>query len=51
MFSDKELIEYGEQLNAIGITEETKQKEVLEYFYQLGKIIYKINVGRYGEEN
>lgn len=41
MFSDKELKEYGEQLSTIGITEDTKQKEVLEYFYQLGKIIYK----------
>ena len=51
MFSDGELKEYGEQLNTIGITEETKQKEVLDYFYQLGKIIYKINIRRYEEEN
>ena len=51
MFNNEELEEYEEQLKTIGITEETKQKEVLEYFYQLGKIIYKINVGRYGEEN
>lgn len=51
MFSHKELIEYGKQLNAIGITEETKQKEVLEYFYQLGKIIYNFNISSYGEEN
>lgn len=51
MFSDKELIEYGEQLNAIGITEETKQKEVLDYFYKVGKIIYEFNVKNYGEEN
>ena len=51
MFSDEELEDYGKQLKTIGIGEEAKQKEVLEYFYQLGKIIYKINVGRYGEEN
>ena len=50
-FDKTELKKYEEQLKTIGITEETKQKEVLEYFYQLGKIIYKINVGRYGEEN
>lgn len=51
MFLNVELKEYGEQLNTIGITEETKQKEVLEYFYQLGKIIYNFNINRYGEEN
>lgn len=51
MFSDEELEDYGKQLNTIGITEETKQKEVLEYFYQLGKIIYEFNIGSYGEEN
>ena len=51
MFSDEELEDYGKQLNTIGITEETKQKEVLEYFYQLGKIIYDFNIGSYGEEN
>ena len=49
MFSNAELKEYEEQLKTIGITEEMKQ--VLEYFYQLGKIIYKINVGCYGKEN
>ena len=41
MFSDEELDDYGKQLHAIGITEETKQKEVLEYFYKVGKIIYE----------
>lgn len=51
MFSDEELKEYGEQLNTIGITEETKQKEVLEYFYQLGKIIYNFNISSHEEEN
>ncbi len=51
MFSDEELEDYGKQLNTIGITEETKQKEVLEYFYQLGKIIYNLNISSYGKEN
>jgi len=51
MFSDEELDDYGKQLNAIGITEEAKQKEVLEYFYKVGKIIYEFNIKYYGEEN
>ena len=51
MFTENELIDYGEQLKTIGITEETKQKEVLEYFYQLGKIIYNFNINSYEEEN
>ena len=51
MFSDEELKEYEEQLKTIGITEEMRQKEVLEYFYKLGKIIYNLNVVSYGEEN
>ncbi len=51
MFTENELIEYAEQLKTIGITEETKQKEVLEYFYQLGKIIYNFNISSYEEEN
>ena len=51
MFSNEELEEYGEQLKTIGITEEAKRKEVLDYFYQLGKIIYNFNISSYGEEN
>ena len=51
MYKENELIEYGEQLKTIGITEETKQKEVLEYFYKVGKIIYEFNIKYYGEEN
>ena len=51
MFKENELIEYGEQLKTIGIKEETKQKEVLEYFYKVGKIIYEFNIKYYGEEN
>ena len=51
MFNNFELSEYAAELQQLGITEESKQKEVLEYFYQLGKIIYKININSYGEEN
>ena len=50
MFTENELIEYGEQLKTTGIIEETKQKEVLEFFYQLGKIIYDFNNRSYGEK-
>ena len=51
IFDKTELKEYEEQLKTIGITEETKQKEVLEYFYKLGKIIYNFNISCYEEEN
>ena len=51
IFDKTELKKYEEQLKTIGITEETKQKEVLEYFYKVGKIIYEFNIKYYGEEN
>ena len=51
MFTNLEVNEYAEELQQLGITEEAKQKEVLEYFYRLGKIIYNFNNGSYGEEN
>ena len=51
MFTDLELNEYTTELELLGILDKTQQKKVLEYFFQLGKIIYKINVGRYEEEN
>jgi hypothetical protein len=51
IFDKTELKKYEEQLKTIGIKEETKQKEVLEYFYKLGKIIYNFNVNSYEEEN
>ena len=51
MFTENELIDYEKKKKTIGITEETKQKEVLEYFYQLGKIIYNFNINSYEEEN
>lgn len=51
MFTEEELKEYEGQLKQLGITEDARQKEVLEYFYQLGKIIYNVNINRYEEEN
>ena len=51
MFNIFELSEYAAELQQLGITEESKQKEVLEYFYQVGKIIYEFNIKNYGEEN
>jgi hypothetical protein len=51
MFTEVELNEYAKELQQLGITEETKQKEVLECFYQIGKIIYEFNINNYGEEN
>ena len=51
MFNDNEFQSYAEQLQQLGIKEEAQQKEVLEYFYQLGKIIYNLKIKSYGEEN
>lgn len=51
MFTDDELKELSGLLIQQGLTNEAQQKEVLEYFYTLGKIIYKINVGCYEKEN
>lgn len=50
MFTDEETKDYAEQLQQLGMTEETEQIKVLEYFYQLGKIIYEINIRRYEEK-
>jgi hypothetical protein len=50
MFTDEETKDYAEQLQQLGITEETEQIEVLEYFYQLGTIIYLKKTNDYGEE-
>ena len=51
MFTDEELKDYAEQFKTIGKTEEKKQKEVLEYFYQIGKIIFEFNIKNYDEKN
>ena len=50
MFTDEETKDYAEQLQQLGMTEETEQIEVLEYFYQLVKIIYEIIIRRYEEK-
>ena len=39
------------QLNQLGITGEKEQKEVIEFFYKLGKIVYNFKIDSYGEEN
>lgn len=51
MFTEDELKEFNGLLTRQGLTDETQQKEVLEYFYQLGKIIYLINIKCYEGKN
>jgi hypothetical protein len=51
MFTENELKEFDGLLIQQGITDGAQQKEVLAYFYQLGKIIYSINVGRYEKDS
>lgn len=51
MFTEFELNEYATEFEQLGIFDKTQQKEVLEYFFQLGKIIYKFNINSYGKEN
>lgn len=43
--------EFKNDFNQLGITGEKEQKEIIEYFYQLGKIIYQININSNDEEN
>ena len=50
MFSENELKDYCEQFLRIGLTDEAEQKEILEFFYTLGKIIYDININSCGKE-
>ncbi|MCR5238965.1 MAG: hypothetical protein K6E15_02195 [Prevotella sp.] len=51
MIDTEELKEFESQFDQLGITGEKEQKEIIEYFYQLGKIMYKINIRSYDEEN
>ena len=51
MNNSEELNEVKNDFNLIGITGEKEQKEIIEYFYQFGKIIYKINISSNDEEN
>lgn len=45
MFSYEEVKNYEEHFNRLGITRLEEQKKILEFFYTLGKITYKFNVG------
>ena len=40
MFTTEEYSDIAEKLQQIGISDINEQKEVLDFFYQLGKIIY-----------
>jgi hypothetical protein len=51
MIETEELKEFESQFDQLGITGEKEQMEIIEYFYQLGKIMYKINIRSYDEEN
>lgn len=51
MNNTEEFKELKNDFNLIGITGEKEQKEIIEYFYRLGKIIYNYKINGYGEEN
>ena len=57
MFTDNEINEYKTDFCKIGLTNEEEQKQVLEFLYTLGTIIYQvkqdnneIKILDYGEE-
>ncbi len=43
--------EFTDDLNRLGITGEKEQEEILEYFFNIGKIIYNFKIKDYGKEN
>lgn len=47
----EEIQDLKNQLDQLGITKEKEQKEIFDFFYKLGKIIYEINISSYGKEN
>ena len=51
MSNSEEFKELKNDFNLIGITGEKEQKEIIEYFYRLGKIIYYLKICGHGEEN
>ena len=51
MNNSEEFKEFKNDFNLIGITGEKEQKEIIEYFYKLGKIVYNSKIDSYGEEN
>lgn len=44
MFDDKELSDYEKDFKGLGITKTEEQKNLLNFFYTLGTIIYNTNV-------
>lgn len=40
MFTTDEYSDFAEKLQQIGISDTNEQKEVLDFFYKLGKIMY-----------
>lgn len=50
MFTREEFADYAEKLQQVGITEENEQREVLDFLYKLGKIIFFKNSSEDEEE-
>lgn len=44
MFDEEELSDYEKDFNQIGIKSKEQQKNLLDFFYTLGTIIYNTNV-------
>lgn len=51
MFTDDELSFFDDQFKQVGITEEDKQRKVLEFFFTMGKIMYQLKNDCYEKEN
>ena len=51
MKNSEEFQDLKNQLDQLGITKEKEQKDIFDFFYKLGKIIYEINISTYGKEN
>ncbi len=51
MNNTEEFKELKNDFNQLGITNEKEQKDVIEFFYNLGKIIYNFKIKTYGEAN
>ncbi|MBO6233857.1 MAG: hypothetical protein J6N43_00310 [Prevotella sp.] len=50
MVSGETLNEFENDFREVGIVKKEEQENVISFFYQLGKIIYNINVSNYGKE-
>jgi hypothetical protein len=51
MKNTEEFQNLKKELNQLGITKEKEQENVIEFFYNLGKIIYNFKIEDYDEEN